>query len=125
MFPQRSHMYQQPPHRYHYSYYQQHPYGYQEGPRPKGLFGKRRQLGTPIEHQQMPPPHFYHQPNLHQYYSQQLMVPQSSFQQPKKGIFHNHEGKLDFQKIGNGVQTAMGFVNQVSPVMKMFGGLFK
>lgn len=62
------------------------------------------------------------------YYQQQTYHPQQFAyqpQQPKQSFFRNEQGQIDFQKIGGGVQTAMGFINQVSPVMKMIGGFFK
>ncbi|MBU8906366.1 hypothetical protein [Desertibacillus haloalkaliphilus] len=34
-------------------------------------------------------------------------------------------GNIDFNKIGNGVQSALGIASQVAPMMKMFGGFFR
>lgn len=38
----------------------------------------------------------------------------------KETLFRDQNGKLDFKKIGGGVQSVMGIVNQVSPLMKFF-----
>lgn len=48
--------------------------------------------------------------------------------QPTSGLqslIRDQSGKIDFVKIGNGVQNVMGVVNQMGPIMKMFNGFFR
>ncbi|RXJ02384.1 hypothetical protein DS745_06680 [Anaerobacillus alkaliphilus] len=40
-------------------------------------------------------------------------------------LIRDQSGKLDFNKIGNGVQSTLGLVGQMGPLMKMFGGFFR
>ncbi|OIJ14162.1 hypothetical protein BKP35_08180 [Anaerobacillus arseniciselenatis] len=42
-----------------------------------------------------------------------------------QSLFTDQNGKVDLNKIGGGVQTALNLANQVSPIMKMFGGFFR
>ncbi|UTW68773.1 hypothetical protein KHA80_15275 [Anaerobacillus sp. HL2] len=51
---------------------------------------------------------YYQHPQRQPIFPQQQAASQMYQNQPKQSIFHNEQGQLDFQKIGNGVQTAMG-----------------
>ncbi len=116
MFPQRGRTLHQP-----YSYYhpQQQPFHMQ--PQRRGLFGSSRQtVQSGIYSQQQIPMAYYQNPQPFATHQQQ--VPQ---QQPKLSFLRNEQGQIDFQKIGGGVQTVMGLVNQVSPMVKMFSGFLK
>lgn len=108
MFPQRSRMnsqsfqYFQGPHQLK---------GYPQTPPQGGLFGYSRQEGYPPPYSHGPAQFFQHN--------------QRPVQQQKQSFFRNEQGQIDLQKIGGGVQTVIGFVNQVSPMIKMFGGFLK
>jgi hypothetical protein len=91
--------------------------GYQQRPVRRGLFGGSRQAGIQGHY---PQNQYYQQPQQQTF--QQFQ--QTPMQPPKQSIFRNEQGQIDFQKIGGGVQTAMGLVNQVSPMVKMLGGFF-
>lgn len=119
MFPQRNRMLQQ-----QYQQYQspQQMMGYPQRPPRRGLFGGASQRGFQSPTTQVPMQH-YQQPQRQGLFPYQQQVPAQ--QAPKQSIFRNEQGQIDFQKIGGGVQTAMGLVNQVSPMMKMLGGFLK
>ncbi len=55
---------------------------------------------------------YYHSPYPH--YAPPPQAANSS------SLFRDSNGKLDFKKIGGGVQNVMGIVNQVSPLMGLF-----
>ncbi len=40
-------------------------------------------------------------------------------------LIRDQSGKLDFNKIGKGVQSTLGLVGQMGPMMKMFSGFFR
>lgn len=102
----------------------QHPYmGYPQAPQRRKLFGRRQQMGT-FNGQYPNPSQYYQHPQRQPIFPQQQAASQMYQNQPKQSIFHNEQGQFDFKKIGNGVQTAMGLANQVSPMMKMIGGFF-
>lgn len=87
---------------------------------------------SPIQ-QQQPNPRAQQQPFFHQQpgvYPQQNFMnqPQGQYNAPPQfpqSLFRDQNGKIDLNKIGGGVQTALSLANQVSPVMKMLGGFFK
>ncbi|WNF36189.1 YppG family protein [Bacillaceae bacterium IKA-2] len=137
MFPQRNRGFQQPiPYSHNYNQmYHPHMMGYPQPQPPQGggLFGRPRhgrypghpsQLSNQYYHPQQMPLHQQYQqqppyPQYQQYQQQQQPPPQTS-----QSIFHDQNGNIDFKKIGGGVQSAIGLVNQVSPMMKMLGGFF-
>lgn len=108
----------------HYQQYQvpQYMMGYPRRPPRRGLFGGARQGGFQNPTSQAPM-HYYQQPQQQGVFPYQQQIPTQ--QAPKQSIFRNEQGQIDFQKIGGGVQTAMGLVNQVSPMVKMLGGFLK
>ncbi|RXJ02024.1 hypothetical protein DS745_07985 [Anaerobacillus alkaliphilus] len=119
MFPQRNRTMQHPYSYYHQMSQQQQVAGMQ--PQRRGMFGARQTSHQGMYPQQMPM-QYYQQPQQRMYVTQQQQMP---VQQPKQSFFRNEQGQIDFQKIGGGVQTVMGLVNQVSPMMKMLGGFIK
>jgi len=86
-----------------------------------GLFDRSRFRGYSAEPYQMA--NQYSQQS--QIYNQQQIATQQYQQPPTQSFFRDAQGKLDFNKIGGGVQTAIGLVNQVSPMLKMLGGFVK
>lgn len=40
-------------------------------------------------------------------------------------LIRDQNGKLDYKKIGNGVQSTLGLVGQMGPMFKMFSGFFR
>ncbi|MCT8136640.1 hypothetical protein H1D32_02080 [Anaerobacillus sp. CMMVII] len=42
-----------------------------------------------------------------------------------QSLIRDPNGKFDLNKIGNGVQSALGLVGQMGPMMKMFSGFFR
>lgn len=123
MFGQRNRTFQQ---QIPYYPYYQHQYPYQQTPQSpvkKGLFQRNRRLQSYPEQMRQ---HYYQQSVQPSYYPQQYSPQQlQGAQAPKQSFFRDEQGKIDFQKIGGGVQSAIGLMNQVGPMMKMFGGLFK
>lgn len=72
--------------------------------------------------------HSFFQPQMQQMNSQKLNqqqmahFPQQNFPTGFPGaFFKDANGKLDMNKIGGGVQSALSLVNQMGPMMKMFG----
>jgi hypothetical protein len=117
LFPQRNRMIHHPGQQYQVP---QQFTGYQQRPVRRGLFGGSHQGGVQGHYPQIQ----YYQPQQQAFYQQYQQPNVQPLQAPKQSIFRNEQGQIDFQKIGGGVQTAMGLVNQVSPMVKMLGGFF-
>ncbi|MDE5413696.1 hypothetical protein [Alkalihalobacterium chitinilyticum] len=82
--------------------------------------GPMQSLGQHNPNAMMP---FQGQPNqaqMNPFQAQQFLGP-GQHPQGLQSLFKNDKGQYDLAKIGNGVQQVMGVVNQVSPLMKMFG----
>lgn len=132
MYPQRNQGFQQPmPYSQNYNkmnYPNMMGYPQPQPPQSGGLFGRPRPRfgGYPAYPNQLPN-QYYQQPQPQPYNPQQMPLyqqyPQHQ-QQQNQSIFHDKNGKLDFNKISGGVQSAIGIVNQVSPMMKTLGGFF-
>lgn len=135
MFPQRYPGYQQqmPYYPNYKPIYHPNMMGYPQPQPPQGAgyFGRPRFGGFPA-HPNHLPNQYYQQPQQQSYNPQQMPLqqqyqPQYQYQpqqQQNQSIFHDQNGKIDFKKISGGVQSAIGIVNQVSPMMKTLGGLF-
>lgn len=129
MFPQRYPGYHQPlqyyPNYRPMNYPQMMGYPQPQAPQGGGYFGRPR-FGRFPTHPNQLPNQYYQQPQQ-QFYNPQQMPLQQQYQpqqQQNQSIFHDQNGKIDFKKISGGVQSAIGIVNQVSPMMKTLGGLF-
>lgn len=122
MFPQRNRHLQQPMLYYpsaQQMYQPQMIYPRRQGR--VGLFNRSRFGGYSADPYQMA--NQYSQQS--QIYNQQQLATQQYQQPPTQPFYRDAQGKLDFNKIGGGVQTAIGLVNQVSPMLKMLGGFVK
>ncbi|WP_314733367.1 YppG family protein [Anaerobacillus sp. CMMVII] len=100
--------------------YQQYQIPQQGYPERRGFLGGPRQMNFQGQHPSIPPNYYRQQQQA--FFPQQHPIPNP---QQKLSMFRNDQGQLDFQKIGGGVQTVMGLVNQVSPMVKMVSGFFK
>ena len=140
MFPQRSRGYPpQSPYQMRANRYQQtNPYvgnphhqvnqSYLGHPhmRPRnGLFRRATHgVGQGVQsHSYGVPTQYYQQSQT--YFPQQQIAAQPYQPSGLQSLIRDEHGKVDFKKIGGGIQTAMGLANQVGPVIKMIGGFMK
>jgi hypothetical protein len=64
-------------------------------------------------------------PQQGQYLQNSGQTQQPSPPQFPHSLIKDQNGKLDFNKIGNGVQSTLGLVGQMGPMLKMFSGFFR
>lgn len=110
MFPRRDtpnfyQPYYQPQNQNTYQPYYQQPYFANQTKPRRGIFGNR----TSKQQTFYPQSKYGYTP-----------YPQLTQNQTNGHGFRDANGRLDFKKIGNGVQNVMGVVNQVSPLMGLF-----
>ncbi|WP_078552991.1 hypothetical protein [Bacillus alkalicellulosilyticus] len=92
---------------------------------PQGQYQPFQQQSTPYSQANQGPQFPFNQTFQQFPFNQGFPVQQGNAPLGPTSFIRDQNGKIDYKKIGNGVQSVMGFVGQVNPVMKLLGGFLK